>query len=313
MEDYHFHEGNIPSGYRQDFESSIFNNPAHLLLQSAEGWHSFSVLNSKYYEIAAIIYFHIDEGVARSPLKSPFGSIEFSSSLAPIVLFRFLEFIESRLKARNVQRIIIKDCPSLYRPAQSAILQTFLFNLNYAVADAEVGAIIPVTDSKFESKLDDWEKRKLRKSTGAQLTVKELPIEQLGEIYLFILGCKKLKGYSLSMSLPELKQTVRVLEDHFKLFGVLKDDKLCAAAIGVRVHRDVLYNFYSDHAEEFDALSPVVFLLGYMYDYCHRNQIDKFDLGTSAIENKPNFGLLDFKIRLGGVPATKFTFQKTIA
>jgi hypothetical protein len=313
LEDYLFHEGNVPEGFHQDFESSVFNHPAHLMLQANEGWHSFCVLNSKHHKISAIIHFHIKDDTARSPLKSPFGSVEFSEQIAPVVLFRFFEFVESRLKARGVQRIIIKDCPSLYRPAHSAILHTFLLNLNYSVLDAEVGAIIPVTELRFDTKLHEWERRKIRQATDAQLVVKELSLDHLGEIYLFILGCKKHKGYSLSMSLVELKQTVHVFEKNFQLFGVFSENKLAAAAIAVRVNEDILYNFYSDHAEEFDSLSPVVFLLGHMYHYCQRNRIDKFDLGTSAIDNKPNFGLLDFKIRLGGVPATKLTFQKNLS
>lgn len=313
MDDYLFHEGNIPDGFHQDFESAIFNHPAHLLLQSSKGWVSYAALNNKHQKVSAIIHFHIENNIARSPLKSPFGSVEFSEHLSPVVLFRFLEFIESRLKARGVQTIIIKDCPSLYRAAQSALLHTFLLNLKYVVSDAEVGAIIPVTELKFDTKLHEWERRKIRQASDAQLVVKELSLEQLGEIYLFILGCKKRKGYSLSMSLTELKQTVQAFGNHFHLFGAFRNDKLAAASIAVRVNEDVLYNFYSDHAEEFDSLSPVVFLLGHMYHYCQRNRIDKFDLGTSAIGNKPNFGLLDFKMRLGGVPATKFTFQKTLA
>jgi hypothetical protein len=313
LEDYIFHEGNIPEGFHQDFESSVFNHPAHLLLQSVEGWHSFAALNSKRQKVSAIIHFHVSDNIARSPLKSPFGSVEFNENISPMVLFRFLEFVESRLKARDVQKIIVKDCPSLYRPAQSAMLHTFLLNLKYQVSDAELGAIIPVTELKFDTKLHEWERRKIRQASDAQLVVKELSLNQLGEIYLFILGCKKLKGYTLSMSLAELKQTAHVFEENFQLFGVFSEEKLAAASIAIRVNDDVLYNFYSDHAEEFDPLSPVVFLLGHMYHYCQRNKIDKFDLGTSAIDNKPNFGLLDFKIRLGGVPATKFTFQKDLS
>ncbi len=282
------------------------------MLQAVEGWHSFTALNSRHEKVSAIIHFHVNGDTAQSPLKSPFGSVEFSDTISPMVLFRFLEFVESRLKARGVKKVTIKDCPSLYRPAQSAMLHTFLLNLNFSISDAEVGAIIPVTELKFDTKLHEWERRKIRQASDAQLVVKELPIEQLGEIYLFILGCKKHKGYTLSMSLAELKQTVHTFGKNFQLFGVFNKDKLAAASIAVRVNDDVLYNFYSDHAEEFGSLSPIVSLLGYMYHYCQRSRIDKFDLGTSAIDNRPNFGLLDFKIRLGGVPATKFTFQKTL-
>jgi hypothetical protein len=37
------------------------------------------------------------------------------------------------------------------------------------------------------------------------------------------------------------------------------------------------------------------------------------DLGTSATDQVPNFKLLDFKMRLGAQPTTKFIFEKMLS
>jgi hypothetical protein len=97
------------------------------------------------------------------------------------------------------------------------------------------------------------------------------------------------------------------------LFGVFQDDKVVAASIAIRVTTQVLYNFYCDHDNQYDAVSPVVFLIEGIYQYCASQKIPLLDLGTSAVAGKPNFGLLEFKMRLHGQPTAKLTFQKNIA
>jgi len=288
----------------------MFNQQTHLFLQHTENWHSFSVLNKKYKSVGAIIYIHIDDTIASSPLRSTFGSYEISRELPAIILFQFLEFVDSRLKAKGVTKFILKEPPSSYYPNRSALLHTFLFNLGYQVSDAEVSAVIHVSENSFQSYPDSSERRRLRQCHDAGLQVKQLSHDSLGDVYLFILACRKQRGYSLSMTLSELKTAVNRFKDNYLLFGVFKEEQLVAASIAVQVRKNILYNFYPAHAKEFDHLSPVVFLMEGMYKFCQLNKIDLLDLGTSAIEGKPNFGLIDFKLRLGARPSTKLTFVK---
>jgi hypothetical protein len=312
LEDYQFHEGPVPDGYQQGTEPAIFNTPQHRALQAVEGWHSFYALNEKRRLAVAAVHFHIARGEAHSPLKSPFGSVELAPGVLPLVVFRFLEFVESRLKSRGAQRIRIKHYPSDYNAAESALLHTFLINLDYQVVDAEAGAIITVTDHVFETTLDTWERRKLRQGAASGLQGRELLPSELKMIYEFIHACRGEKGYALSMSLAEIQDAARIFEKEFILFGIFHEERLVAASIAIRVNRKVLYNFYAAHEAEFDSLSPVVFLIDRLYGYCRQHNIALLDLGTSAIDGKPNFGLLDFKLRLGAKPTTKFTFEKTL-
>lgn len=313
MEDFIFHEGSPPYGYQPDFEYALFNRQVHLFLQDSEGWHSYSILNTKYKSISAIFFVNIKEGIAKSPLKNPFGSFEVSPTLSDSVLFEFLDFVGSRLQAKHVSRIIIKDQPSCYFPDRAALLHTFLFNLGYYVSDAEVSAVIHVSENSFQCYPDSWERRKLRQSHEAGAQFKQLTIDNLTEVYLFILASRKQRGYSLSMTLAELKKVVDHFQEEYILFGVYVEGRLAAASIAIRVKENILYNFYSAHSQEFDYLSPVVALVEGMYHYCQRNTIELLDLGTSAVEGKPNFGLLDFKLRLGAKPTPKFTFEKNFA
>jgi hypothetical protein len=50
-----------------------------------------------------------------------------------------------------------------------------------------------------------------------------------------------------------------------------------------------------------------------IYEFCQTEKIRIIDLGTSALHDRPNFGLLDFKLNLGAAPTEKLTFEKTLS
>jgi hypothetical protein len=131
-------------------------------------------------------------------------------------------------------------------------------------------------------------------------------------VYDFIFTCRNEKGYPLSMQLEELQHMAVKFPDRYLLFGVFRSDSLVAAAITIRVKKNILYDFYHDHAAAFDHLSPVTFLVDGIYRFCFENDIQLLDLGTSAIDGLPNFGLLNFKKKLGALATPKLTFQKDL-
>jgi len=313
LEEYRFHTGVVPSGYRVAFECSLFNQPGFLQLQSRSGWLSFYILHEKKKEIHAFVHFHLHGEVVSSPLKSPFGSVECGEELPPQQLYSFIDFIEEELKKKNVKQVIIKNPPTLYRAGFLSMLQVFLMNKNYQVKHAEVGAVIQVNEDPFDKVIDGWEKRKLKQAVEANLRFREIEADKLSEVYFFILGCRKQKGYSLSMTLHEIKETFTHFYDRYRLMGVYDQDVLVAATIAVRVNEQVVYNFYSDHDQAYHHLSPVVLLMEGLYRYCQKNNCSMLDLGTSAAGQHPNFKLLDFKMRLGAQATTKLTFEKSLS
>ncbi|HEY9044707.1 MAG TPA: GNAT family N-acetyltransferase [Ohtaekwangia sp.] len=309
MEEYSFHEGVLPIAYSTDLAVSLFNRYEHLYLQSPDGWYTFYALHDKYKCVDCLMHVHLEGIDARSPLRSPFGGIECSDDIAPVVLYAFLEFVISRIKDKGATSFTIKNAPQNYRYRRAALTETFLLNNGFQVIDAEVGTIVEVKH-EFKEKADTWEKRKLRQAQEARLFFRSVSAELLDDIYLFILACRKQKGYTLSMTLADLRKTVNEFPERHHLFTIYHEGKLVAASIAIRVQDDILYNFYCDHDKEYDSYSPVVMLIDGMHRFCADESIAMLDLGTSAIEGKPNFGLLDFKLRLGGKPTPKLTFRK---
>lgn len=281
------------------------------MIQSPDGWTSFYILQKKKKLIVAGIHFHVFDAVASSPYRSPFGSIESNSMLPPDVLYRFLEFIESTFRRNGIGKIVIKNPPQIYNPSLQVLVENFLSALQYQVVNAEISAVF-IVDLPFRELLKSWEKKKRRQAAEQRLSMKHNTPDQLEEIYNFILARRQQKGYMSSISLADLQKTVQSFPHRFLLTSVYQQDRMVAASISVKSSLDVLYHFYSDHIQTDDTVNPTVFLIGELYKYALDNKIALLDLGTSSLDGRPNFGLLNFKLRLGAKPSPKLTFAKTL-
>jgi hypothetical protein len=312
LEAYSFQSGPPPSGFSPEFEISLYNEERHRLLQSPVHWQSFYILNNNKKCVSGAIHFHVSEGLAQSPFRSPFGSFESDTEIPAEIIFDFLLFVESSLKVLGVSKVAIKNYPQVYAENEAVLIQTFLLNRNFRVASAEINLVIDVTDSSPADFFHRSAKRRLDKARDAGLTVKKVPLKNFELIYSFIHQCRTEKGYPVSMTMTDLRKTTELFPERFFLFGVFDGDKLVAASITIGVRKNILYDFYHDHAAPYDHLSPVVLLVSGLYEYCQQQKVVLLDLGTSAVDGAPNFPLLHFKKTLGARPTLKLTFEKQI-
>jgi hypothetical protein len=311
-EKYCFQAGALPPGYKPEFEISLFNNEKHRSLQSSGNWQSFYILNQKSKRISAAMHFHVYGNLAQSPLRSPFGSMEFSKEVSAELIFDFLKFVEASLKEQSISRIVIKNYPQAYAKDQSVLLHTFLVKLGYTIAKAEVGSVIEITPGPIRKFFHRSARRRLDKAKNAGLIVKKFGIRRSTEVFTFIQQCRAEKQYCCSMSLADFQKTVNLFPNHYVSFGVFDGHQLVAASITIRVKKNILYDFYHDHVSSYDHLSPVVLLVSAIYEFCQDKNIELLDLGTSTLNSAPNFSLLHFKKSLGCQFTSKLTFEKMI-
>ena len=311
MGNFEFVEGQVAPGFEPDFEAALFNQEKHRLLQ-ADKWLGFHLVRPDKMKVVASVFFSPHQGVALSPASAPFGGIECADHIPAETLYQFIGHYETALRQKNIHCIHIKLCPSLYCPSLYDMVAVLLLNHGYQVVNAEVGACVQVEPEALLMRFDPWEKRKLKQAIKAKLNFRVLPPTHLDEVYHFIHRCRSERGHSLSMDYTSLENTVLPCKDNFFLFGLYSDQELVAASIGIAVNSRVFYNFYSAHDSQYDAVSPVVFLIHEMHHWCYRQGFVLLDLGTSAHEGKPNFPLIDFKLRLGAKPAMKLTLEKRL-
>lgn len=306
MKNYTYHSGNY-----KPVAQFLFNTNDHIQLQSKEGWTCYYVLDKKK-NCQAFIWLHLDKESAWSPLKAPFGSFEFKQGLDASILFDFIKYITQDLKSRGVRKLSIKQSVDAYSPANNALINTLLLNIGFTIVNAEAANFITVDMHQYETKLHAWEKRKLKQARREQFNFEILKKNRLTEVYTFIENCRAKKKYVLSMSLIDLKKLQQTIPNAIHLFSIKHDKEMIAACIAIKVSPTILYTFYYDHASDYQKISPVVMLIEGIYNFCTQNKIEMLDLGTAALQGRPNFNLLTFKQHLGASYSTKFTFEKNL-
>jgi hypothetical protein len=309
---YTFHEGQPAANFKPSFERYLFNEERHLISQSVKGWKTYSLIDESTQTQVAQINFHITDGIASSPHRAPFGSIEFSQSLSADALLGFINECENKLKKKKVKKIIIKDAPQIYRPHEAATLSVLLLSLKYEISSNEICSSIKVDEVPWENKISKDELYHFKRCQREGLTFRQLETTKVVEVYRFIEHCRKERGMSLSMTLDQLVKTVRSCPKDFLLFAVFQNEEMVAASIVLKINDRILYDFYYGHSKASNNLSPVVFLLDGQYTFGKLNGFQILDLGTSMLNDKVNFSLLNFKSQVGGVPSMKLTFEKEL-
>ena len=312
MSRYTFSEEAFASDFKIVFERFLFNEERHRLSQSKDNWKTFSLIDEQSKRVVAQVHFCVIGTIASSPLRAPFGSVEFSDTLSPENIQSFYLNTERRLKNIGVRKIRIKDAASQYKPQQSTLLNVVLLNSGFRISNSEINSAIEIDHVNFQNKISYAEAKRLKRCQQERLIFRPLSMDMLENIQSFIQSCREERGMSLSMTLPELKKTIQFCEDDFLLFGVFQNEELIAASISVRVNNRILYDFYHAHSKSADQLSPVVALVDGIYSYCGQNKFELLDLGTSTVDRQINFSLLNFKTRLGGLISMKLTFEKDL-
>lgn len=306
-----FFEGRLPAGYRCCFPIAIFNRSAYRYIQSPTGWRSFYVLAPAQHEAHASFHFFVADGIARSPLRAPFGSLEVSALLPQHLVYGFLDYVNNCLKDAGLSEVFIKNPPELYAPEAMTLVSNFFVTRNYSVEEHEVGAIVPVTRNTFTDIIHPRKKRKLHQCRDeGGLNFRQLQHTSLPVVYEFIEACRQQKNYRLSITLKDLQLFVERFPSEYLIFAVYHDGKMVAASVTIRTYPDVLYHFISDHIRRLGSLRPALILMEGIYNYCQTENIRLLDLGTSTVDGEPNFKLVKFKCELGAQLTHKFTFSR---
>lgn len=293
------------------FEGFLFNDLAHLSLQPGKNKFSYYLIKKHNEEIYARCTFFIEDGIAHSPLKSPFGSIEFSEKVFFELLSEFWDLAEADLKEKGVMEIRIKNYPVCYNP-QNAQMLSFLFSTKgFSIKTQELNFHIEVNSEGFEEKIHENERKKLNKSLKRKYVFTKEENPDITKIHSFIDRSRKRKDYPTTMSKEQLSELFNFLPDKFRVFTLRSDEKLAALCVVVSVNKSILYTFYGADNEAYLNDSPLVLMHQHIYNWAKENSFSIIDLGIGTAEGKPNKGLIRFKEKIGGKPGIKILITKT--
>ena len=309
MDDYSFIAGTPPSTFQFAFEETLFNQEKHRWLQSAKNWQSFYMINQR--QIVASIHFHVSDHIAQSPLRAPYGSMEFSEIVSDKNIKAFMLFFQRKLERDGIKQLIIKSHPAIYAATLFPLEEEIFDEDDFEVLRVDIHSAIRVNNNDFSKALHRSEKKRLRKCNHAGFFVRQLSLDSLEQVYTFIADCRATKRFTISMSLSELKNACEIFPNHYLFFGVFKGDEMIAASVCIRISKTILYDYAHDHKMDYNSFSPVVLLIEGIYRFCQENNIDTLDLGTSISEGVMKESLLEFKKRLGAVSCEKITWSKS--
>jgi hypothetical protein len=310
LNDYQFIEGKPPANYSYAFEETLFNQEKHRELQAKNGWNSFHIVANQ--KVFGSIHFFIENQIAKSPLRAPYGSLEASEKIDESVVQRFISFIVKHFSSTEINELIIKTAPALYNTSLSANLKESFHESGFEIETSDIQSVIAVSDDQLTSRFHYSEKKRLQKCNSRNLVFQKLPMESAGRVYDFITRCRLEKGFSISMTFEQLETAMKLFPENYLFFVVLDGNKVIAASICIRVSETILYDYAHDHDHVYNNLSPVVFLVNGIYNYCQENGVELLDLGTSLSNGKLKVSLFEFKTRLGATVTEKLTYRKQI-
>lgn len=256
------------------------------------------------------IYFARINDILISMHRSPFGGVVSECSCDIPQVQKLLNAVESWAKQNNIKSIVVRLFPGIYAPDWSKVVRYGLSNSGYAVQYEDVSQVLPVKENGLQ--VDVHKKRRIRQAVNADYHFELLSPDHIEAAYSLIVESRLDKGYPVTMTLPELKETISQFPDKYLIFGVSVGSKLVAASVSIKVNDQILYTFYLGDHLEYRRHSPVTYLVAGIYDYCFKHGFELLDLGTSSDKGVINQGLYNFKKTFGAIDSFKPTFIKCL-
>ncbi|WP_374760218.1 GNAT family N-acetyltransferase [Dyadobacter pollutisoli] len=169
---------------------------------------------------------------------------------------------------------------------------------------------IPVDSNEFARKICPAERRRLNKCIRTGYSVHSGKCLNLDEAYRFLIHCREQAGYTLPLSLCQMRELAGLFPERMLLFSVFDNAALIALSVTIKVTDDTLYNFLMADLIEYRKYSPVVLLIETIYNFCQRTGVRIIDLGISLDKNgDPKPTLSRFKKNIGGQECEKISYQ----
>ncbi len=248
------------------------------------------------------IWFTINEQCATSLNRSPFGCFNIDH-LTESEMSNVTNQIVSCLQ-EETSAIKIVNHPSFYNKELSRVVDHTLTQIGFE-KQIEQAQYLPVKE-EFKRMVSPSEKRYL--NAASDFTFQELSIEVLEEAYDLFVESRENKGYPVTMSLEQLNSTFHQFPSNYRLFGLYDHHTLIAASVCIVINSSILYDFYHGDRLTYRKKSPVVPLLGNIYDLASKEGFEYLDLGVSTDRGAINEGLYSFKKNLGAISSDKVSY-----
>ena len=305
----------VNSAQLGNLKMDIFIRPEFMrLIAQSIPVRSYCLNKTGQENYAGIIHFaQLQDFVFSSPGRGSYGGMQIDQTASVAEILEFAKAIEDDLRSVGARKISITLPPSHYRAAEIARETEVWQTLGFGVERTEINYAIPITDRDFSSVVEHSVRKRVKKCQRQNYTATELGLEQLDQAYAVIAANREARGYPMTMTLPALRATAQAVSPAVKVFGVLNQSELIAAAVVYEINPSIDYVFYWGDKPGFEKFSPVTLLADHLYARARRTHKRWLDLGISTVQGVPNEGLVKFKETLGATAAPKLVMSKSFA
>lgn len=267
----------------------------------------FNKANDQY---EAHLVVSVEGEAAMSPVKAPFGGIEWYENISSSALKWFLNGVENFLESEGVKELRVHQAPENYQ-RQDLVNELFLES-GYDLIQERVYQGIDITDTPLSEQMADMQKRRIKKCQKAGFIFKKYTKNELSRAFEQIDRWRNAASKGLSMTWADLHNSSKRNPKAYMAFGVLNEDLMIAGSIVVDVGDGVLYNFFPASYDAYNSYSPMVMLVDGIYDWGRLNGYRHLDLGTSYVHKNVNTSLKLFKERLGAKTYHSWSWRKKL-
>lgn len=241
---------------------------------------------------------------ATSQKGSPFGGVLMRNGTVD----RFAEVWEkwkTQLKQLSIKHLIIRQAPEYYT---NMITVEKLIRQGFEVTVTDTAQYVSL---QKEPSIHLMEQRILNKKHPFDLILE--PLENLPEVYSFLVECRKAQGLAINISAEKLTQQIGLFPSNYEIVTARKDGILASACIFCLANPQVVYYYLPGTDRDFRDQSPMVLLMDFAYKRYRELGFEVMDLGLSSIDGALQAGLFKFKERMGANAVPRLTLKLDLA
>lgn len=247
-----------------------------------------------------------------SPFSAPFGGF-VSKSHQPSLehVEETIDALKQYLASKQATRLRMTFPPLFYNPSLLTKIQHACLSKGFTTTDWDLNYYFPTNyfrEDYQQRRLSRNARRNLLTSNQFDLQFKCLTGEDgLRRAYAVIRENRDSKGYYLSMSEQDMLETSKLIQADS--FVATLDDKDIAAAIVFHTASGIVQVIYWGDLPESKPYKVMHYLAYHVFGHYEKTGIPMIDVGPAMIDNKPNYGLCEFKESIGCDVQPKLTLE----
>ncbi len=247
-----------------------------------------------------------------SPFSAPFGGFVTKTHQPTLEhVEEAIEALKTFLTDKNASVFHLTLPPLFYNPTLITKVQHFCVAKGFVVTDWDLNYYFPTEyfDQNYvHQHMSRNARRNYLSSCENDLKFEVLKGEKgIRKAYAVIRENRSLKGYYLSMTEENMLKTSRLIPTDS--FVVSSDDQDIASAIVYHTAPGIVQVIYWGDLAESKDLKAMHFLAYRIFGHYRNIGIPTIDVGPAMIDNKPNYGLCEFKESIGCSIQPKLTLE----